>query len=164
MDSYDLNCSFLTPSSWIEGHFRYLTMHLKWLAPRLIRKRLAASLHHSCHHLELPSIITNNTTKVSSLIDQVGCKSRIWDTYLEELVKFSGFSIFSNFTVASRRLLFLIAENLRWREVVLVIARVKVVRCLSHHDLWLLCADSTGGSLMCIFLSNHGWQLLLILV
>ena len=67
------------------------------------------------------------------------------DTYLEQLIKLCGFRII-DFTVASGALRchilcrsIVIDENLRRWEVILVIARVEVIRrFIAHHDLRLL--------------------------
>ena len=46
----------------------------------------------------------------------------VLETYLHELVELSSLSIAPSFTIVGRRLLLLIAEDLRRREVVLIIA------------------------------------------
>ena len=100
------------------------------------------------------------------------------DTYLKQLIKLCGLRII-DFTVASGALrchilgcTIVIDENLRGWEVILVIARVEIVRRLiAHHYLWLLRAHvpacrvgRSPARLLRIFLTNDGRQLLLILI
>ena len=98
------------------------------------------------------------------------------DTYLEQLIKLCGLRI-SHFTVVALcchipGCTIVIDENLRRWEVILVIARVEIVRRLiAHHYLWLLRAHvpswrvgRSPARLLRIFLTNNGRQLLLILI